>query len=184
MKKLHITLSLLLAASALFGFSRQDPHNHGKTSAQKPQSAAELAFDQFKSMVGVWEGKDASTGRNIKIEYRLIANGSVVMATSDYDAHPNDQMVTMYSLDIGKLILTHYCVARNQPRLEATNISADGKTIEFRFKNGTGLKDINTGHMHNVNVWFLDKDTYKDQWSFYQNGKETFMEDFTLKRVK
>lgn len=184
MKRLSAILFLTIAAVALHGFGGQDAHGHGKQEAQKPQTPAERAFARFKAMAGFWEGKDTSSGRKIRHEYRVIANGSTVMSISDYDAHPNDQMVTMYSLDSGKLILTHYCVARNQPRLEAANISADGSSLEFKFKDGTGMKDINTGHMHHAKVWFVGPDEFKDQWSFYQNGKETFMEEFVMKRVK
>ncbi len=173
------TASILLCATVFA--AQHEPHAQ---QAAKQPTPAQRAFDLFKGMAGMWEGKDASSGRNIKIEFKVIANGSVVMATSDYDAHPDEQMVTMYSLDQGKLILTHYCVARNQPRLVAEKISDDGRTIEFKFKDGTGMKDVNTGHMHNVKVWFIGKDEFKDQWSFYKDGKETFMEDFTMRRVK
>lgn len=180
----NLIISIALLATFSYVGASQDPHGHGKSAEKQAESPAEKAFAQLKAMAGIWEGKDTSSGRNIRLEYRVIANGSTVMSISDYDAHPNDQMVTMFHLDKGKLLLTHYCVARNQPRLEATKISDDGKAVEFKFKDGTGMKDVNTGHMHSVKMWFLGPNDYKDQWSFYQNGKETFMEDFVLKRVK
>lgn len=182
MKYVSSTLSALVIG--LLSYTTQGSHDHGSRDQSKALSPAEKAFNHFKLMEGKWEGQDKSSGRKIKLEYRVIANGSVVMEISDYDAHPNDQMVTMYSLDQGKLILTHYCVARNQPRLVAEKISEDGKTIEFKFKDGTGMKDVNTGHMHNVKVWFVGPNDHKDQWSFYKDGKETFMEEFLTKRVK
>ncbi len=149
---------------------------------EEPKTNAELAFEKFKAMAGQWSGTEQD-GRVEVSRYQVIAAGTVVMQDSLFEGHPNDIMVTMFHMDNGRLMLTHYCVARNQPRLVAKEFSADGKRIVFEFLDGTGMKDRNVGHMDKV-VWeFPDKDTSVSHWTFYKDGKETWMEKFTMKRV-
>ncbi|MCH8979523.1 MAG: hypothetical protein IH945_09830 [Armatimonadetes bacterium] len=148
-----------------------------------PTTPAELAFDRFKSMEGAWAG-EASDGRKIKYKIEVIAAGSVVMVTSDFDAHPGERMVTLFRMDQARLILTHYCVAKNQPRLEATRYENDGKKVHFTFESATNLKSRNQGHMDSAIYDFVDDDTFRSKWTWYQDGKETWMESFTLRRQK
>ena len=60
---------------------------------------------------------------------RAIARGSAVVMDGDgapdgeSGAHPGEEMMTAFYLDGGRLMLTHYCVARNYPRLVATAAS-------------------------------------------------------------
>ena len=151
---------------------------------QAPEATpAERAFDEFKAMAGKWAGT-ADDGRKIVNQWQVIAGGSVVMYESEFDAHPGEKMVTMFHLDNGRLLLTHYCVARNQPRLQATEFSADGRRVVFTFLDATNLKSRDQGHMDKV-VWeFPDAETRTSQWTWYQDGKESWMEKFTMKRVK
>jgi hypothetical protein len=94
-------------------------------------------------------------------------------------------MVTMYHLDGPDLLLTHYCMAKNQPRLKATEISDDGKTILFTFLDGTNMASRDVGHMDKVRIQFGDTDNeYKSQWTFYAKGKEQWMEAITYMRVE
>lgn len=146
-------------------------------------SPAERAFEEFKSMSGKWAGQ-SHDGRKIVSQWQVIAAGSVVMYDSEFDAHPGEKMVTMFHLDNGRLMLTHYCVANNQPRLVATEFSPDGKKVTFTYLDGTNLRDRNQGHMDKV-VWeFPDADTRTSQWTWYANGKESWMESFRMTRVK
>lgn len=149
----------------------------------EPKSDAEVAFEKFKVMAGRWSGIEQD-GRVEVADYEVIAAGTVVMQESFFEAHPGEKMVTMFHLDGGRLMLTHYCVARNQPRLVAKEFSKDGKRVVFEFLDGTGMKDRNVGHMDKV-IWeFPDENTSVSQWTFFRDGKEKWMEKFTMKRVK
>jgi hypothetical protein len=106
-----------------------------------------------------------------------------VMEESWFDAHKDEEMVTMYHLDNGKLMLTHYCIAKNQPRLLAADFGKDGNRIEFKFLDATNIKDRNQGHMDHVLVEFVGKDRMRTRWSWYAKGKESWMENFTMTRV-
>jgi hypothetical protein len=82
----------------------------------------------------------------------------------------------MIHLDGDRLLLTHYCVARNQPRLVATQMSEDGRTITFEFLDGTNLASRDRGHMDKVVYTFPDDTHYTSRWTWYQNGQESWME--------
>jgi len=96
---------------------------------------------------------------------------------------PSNNMLTVYHMDGENLMLTHYCMAKNQPRLRANTISADGKQITFEFLDGTNLASRDVGHMDKVVIHLDSPDTYRSQWTFYAKGKEQWMEEITYKRV-
>jgi hypothetical protein len=172
---LSLGLTVATAASA-----SGQAHTHGaqKTAEVTP---ARTAFERFKRMEGNWKGR-STKGWEETITYKTIAAGSVVVGNS-FDAHPNETMMTMYHLDGERLMLTHYCVAKNQPRLVATSFSDDGKTVTFTFLDGTNLPSRDRGHMDKVIIRFVDDNHTISQWSWYQNGKENWMEEIQLERL-
>jgi len=153
-----------------------------KSPAEKPSSPAARAFERLKSIEGEWDGR-STKGWEDTNTFQVIAAASVLMGRS-FDSHPNETMVTMYHLDGDELVLTHYCVARNQPRLRATTISPDGRTIEFTFRDATNLPSRDRGHMDRVVMQFVDDDHFTSQWTWYQDGKEQWMEKIEYVRRK
>jgi hypothetical protein len=151
--------------------------------AQAPQldPGVKAAWETIKGLEGEWYGQ-ASDGRKIHHSVQLFAGGASVLERSWFEAHPNEMMVTIYHLDQGRLMLTHYCVAGNQPRMRASEISPDGKKLLFTFFDGTNLRDRDQGHMDKASYEFIDKDTFKSNWTWYSKGKEQWMEAFTFKR--
>ena len=139
------------------------------------------AFERFKRLEGKWRGR-STKGWEETTSFKTIAAGSVVVSTS-FDAHPNETMMTMYHLDSDRLILTHYCVAKNQPRLVATSFADDGKTITFTYLDGTNLPTRDRGHMDKVIIRFQDDNHVTSQWTWYQAGKESWMEEIQLERI-
>lgn len=149
--------------------------------AKSNQSKA--AFERLKrALEGDWEGK-STKGWTERISYRSIAGGSVLMELS-YGAHPNDWMATMYHMDGDKLMLTHYCAAKNQPRLIATEFSDDLSKVTFTFKDATNIASRDKGHMDKVVIRLTDPDHFSSRWTWYQDGKEDWMEDIEHRRVK
>ncbi len=145
-----------------------------------PESAA-AAFERFKKLEGKWNGRSTKGWEEV-LTFKTIAGGSVVVETS-FDAHPNETMMTMYHLDGDRLMLTHYCVARNQPRLVATSFSDGGKTVTFTFIDGGNLASRDRGHMDKAVFRFVDDNHATSQWTWYQDGKESWMEEIHLDRV-
>jgi hypothetical protein len=146
-------------------------------------SRAEMlaAFERFKRLAGTWEGK-STKGWTEQIAYLVIARGSVVMEQSR-DAHPNEVMTSMVHMDGDRLLLTHYCVAGNQPRLVLSTIEDAGRTLHFSFLDATNLASRDRGHMDSVVFRFADADHFTSRWSWYQDGKESWMEDIEHRRL-
>jgi hypothetical protein len=129
-----------------------------------PPSAAS-AFDSLKTLAGTWEAKTPD-GKTADTTLRLVSGGSALM-----EEMPHDSMVTMYHLDNNRLLMTHYCGAQNQPRMQA-DVSADGKTITFNFIDGTNLASPAAPHMHKMVLTFVDKDHFTEAWTFHKDSKE------------
>jgi len=155
------------------------------SSSEKSKStptSAQAAFERFKKLEGQWHGR-STKGWEETVSFKTIAQGSVVVENS-FDAHPNETMMTMFYLDGERLMLTHYCVAKNQPRLEATSFENDGKTITFTFIDATNLSSRDKGHMDKAVFRFIDDNKFSTQWTWYQNGKESWMEEIVCERKR
>lgn len=90
-------------------------------------------------------------------------------------------MVSMFNLDgPDRLIVTHYCGAGNQPRMQASS-SPDGKTITFDFFDGTNIAGPEAGHMQRLVIAMPDSNHHVEEWTFSDHGKQT-KEVFDLQR--
>jgi hypothetical protein len=132
------------------------------------QSDAQKAFSAIKGLSGTWEGAD-SHGTSLQVTFKESAGGSVVM--SEIHAHGED-MVTMFHLDgPNRLMLTHYCGAGNQPRMQAS-VSPDGKVVTFNFFDATSLASPDASHMTRVVLTLVDANHHTEEWTFAEHGKE------------
>ena len=145
-----------------------------------PGTATE-AFNRFKKLAGKWQGR-STKGWQETVFFHTIAGESAVVEDS-LDAHPNERMMTMFHLEGDRLMLTHYCVAKNQPRLVATSFADDGKTVTFTFLDGGNIPTRDRGHMDKAVFRFVDDNHVSSQWTWYQNGKESWMEEINLERL-
>ncbi len=136
---------------------------------------AKALFEKIKALEGQWRGK-STKGWEDTHSVRVIAGGSVVMFTS-FDAHPGETMITMFHVDGDRLLLTHYCVAKNQPRLVATSYDSNAATAVFEYLDGTGLPSRDKGHMDKLVMKFGANDRYTSRWTWYQQGAERWMEE-------
>jgi hypothetical protein len=141
------------------------------------QSGAHKSFDLLKGMEGNWAGKN-NQGQPVEVTFRMTAGGSALM--SEIHGHGPENMITMFHMDGGRLLMTHYCGAGNQPRMKV--ISADAKSVSFEFFDGTNIGP-GDGHMQHVTFTELDADHHVEEWTFLDHGKE-MKEVFTLARAK
>ena len=169
-------LSVSLAASLAAGGERPAPPSAPPTAEQ-----ARAAFERIKALSGNWEGH-STKGWQETLRYAVIAGGSAVLETS-FEAHPGEEMATVFHLDGDRLVLTHYCVAKNQPRLEATSITDGGRTVLFTFKDGGNIPSRDKGHMDSAVFTFDGPDRVTSRWSWYQDGKEKWFEDIVQTRT-
>ena len=151
--------------------------------AQGP-SPAQQAFEKLKTLVGEWEGTN-SAGYPVTASYHLASNGSVLVETlREQEGQATLTMLTTYYVDNGRLLMTHYCGAANQPRMQAAGLSLDGPRIRFTFVDVTNMPDVNTGHMRGLQVNFVDAAHYTQQWTWRENGKDTVNQPFRMTRQK
>jgi hypothetical protein len=143
-----------------------------------PAARTTPAFDQLKSLVGHWEGSTPD-GKKGEVSYELISNGSVVMERM----HPGNEpdMITMYSLEGDRILVTHYCTAGNQPTMQTSPSPAANGKLEFHFLRLAGAKSPDEGHMASLTVSMPDKNHLNQIWTFDDHGK-AMTENLTFTR--
>lgn len=135
----------------------------------QPQAGtkSETVFTQLTSLVGKWEA--VQDGVLVTETYTLTANGSALMAETKPGSDP--AMITMFTVDGGRLIATHYCAARNQPQME-TGIPDDlQKGVTFSLVRVTGMKTSDDWHNTGVTIKLDDTDHMTQQWTYLYKGK-------------
>jgi hypothetical protein len=155
------------------------------------RAAAIAAFEKIKKLDGDWSAKSTKGWRE-GLHYRVIANGTAVTSQSaaagsaslQEGDSPAVPMLTVFYMDGDRLMLTHYCEAGNQPRMVATSVTDGGRTIHFSFLDATNMSSSAAGHMHSVVMTFIDNNHFSDQWSWYQNGSEKWMEYVENERAR
>lgn len=167
--------TLLGTALSLFAFASALPAQNAH-----PPAHSTPAFDQIKSLAGEWEGKNSS-GSPTKIFYTVISNGSVVM--EHLGPGTSHEMVTMYSLDGDRILVTHYCAAGNQPVMETGPAPAATGKYDFAFVRVGGTKTPDEPHMSALALSIPDKDHLTQTWTFDNHGKP-LADTFTYTRVK
>ncbi len=168
-QQLAAAVALLAAVAAFAG---------GDSPAPAIDAAA--AFSQMKTLVGEWQA-DTSNGTT-GITYALTAGGSVLVERESGPAMP--EMMTVYHLDGKRLLMTHYRMAGNQPRMQAQAYDTAKGELQFRFLDATNLADPGAGHMHNANFRFVDHGRLISEWQFYESGRLKFKEAFEDTRVR
>ena len=144
-------------------------------------SKSQPEFDQIKSLAGNWQGKASSNGRPVHISYKVVSGGTAVMESILESAEV--EMVTLYYLDGDYLMMTHYCMANNQPRMRADASTSSTRTIKFMFVDATNLSGPEAGHMHAHSIIWKDADHVTQQWTWREKGQER-VETFELQRQK
>jgi hypothetical protein len=148
-----------------------------------PRSTAETAtsgFERLKMLVGEWDGKTTS-GKLARVSYQLTSGGSAVLETLKPADEP--EMVTVYHRDGESLMLTHYCMVNNQPRMRAESDGVGEKELTFNFVDATNLASPSAGHMHRLVMVFEDADHLTANWTWRENDEE-HTEGFHLTRKK
>lgn len=148
----------------------------GETPAQ-----SKAAFEKLKSLAGDWQGSigEKAGGPAILVSYKTTSGGSVV--TETLFAGTDHEMVTVYYLDGGKLVLVHYCAVGNQPRM-ALAPSSTADHFVFEFAGGTNLNPQKDMHMHSARLTFEGGDQVVGEWDSYKDGKFTGTHKFYLSR--
>jgi hypothetical protein len=160
-KFLALSLVLISVATAAWAASKCQPE-----------------FDKIKSLAGNWEGKSAD-GKPLHINYRLVSGGTAVMES--ISSSSDNEMVTLYYLDGDHVMMTHYCMADNQPRMRADATTSNQSAIKFSFVDVTNLSRPDAGHMYAHSIEWKDSNHVTQHWT-WREGKQEKVETFELQR--
>jgi hypothetical protein len=127
-------------------------------------------LEKIKSLAGTWveADKDGKPTDKVVSVVKVTAGGSAVQETF-FPGEPME-MVSVYHLDRGELVMTHYCVLGNQPRMKADPKSPSNQ-IRWQFAGGTNLDPSKDAHMHGATVTFVDADHIEIAGEAWENGK-------------
>jgi hypothetical protein len=154
--------------------------------ADAPAVDAKAAFERLKTLAGEWKLGETdnhhlkSVEHDPKIVYKVTANGSALMET--YFPGTSHEMLTVYHLDGDELRLTHYCAAKNQPRLKLDKKASTADEYVFAFDGGTNFDPAVDLHMHDGRIKFLKGGKLEAEWTGYIKGKKAESTKFPLSR--
>jgi hypothetical protein len=123
------------------------------------------AFTRLRALVGDWEATTAS-GKTVRASYRLVSNESALVET--FGTSSGKETLTIFHLDGPRMLATHYCAQKNQPRL-ALRATPDDKRFEFAFVDATNLTDPRASHLTKLDVALLDADHF-DKTEVYEEA--------------
>src|SRR5271165_232523 len=131
-------------------------HGDDKTGTV-PAPPTHSGLDKMKKLVGTWVAadKDGKPTDQVVSIIKVTAGGSAVHETL-FPGQPME-MVSVYTADGPDLVMTHYCVLGNQPRMKA-DPKSPANQIAFKFAGGSNLDPKKDKHMHEATLTFVDDD--------------------------
>jgi hypothetical protein len=155
-----------LVLFALVVVARGSDTPDGKASAPAPLPALE----KMKKLAGTWvaAGPDGKPTDQVVSVVKVTAGGSAVHETL-FPGQPHE-MLSVYHRDGADLVMTHYCMLGNQPRMKADPNSPSNQII-FRFAGGTNLDVAKDKHMHEGTITFVDDDHIEWSGVAWEGGK-------------
>jgi hypothetical protein len=147
-------------------------------------AGADQAFQKLKTLAGRWEG--TTPAGKIALEYEIVSGGTVLIEREYMPQHQGEhQMITVYHLDNGRLVLTHYCHEGNQPHMQARPFNASSSEIRFEFTGAGNLVGAAAENvMHEVVIKLNSPDELATEWTLYSNGQRQAPMALLYHRVK
>jgi hypothetical protein len=128
-----------------------------KTGGKLPSPPTNAGLEKMKKLAGTWVAADKEgkpTDQVVSI-IKVTAGGSAVHETL-FPGQPHE-MISVYTAEGPDLVMTHYCVLGNQPRMKADPKSLPNQ-ISFKFAGGTNLDPKKDKHMHEGTLTIIDDD--------------------------
>jgi len=141
----------------------------GNDKPKLPAPPTNAALEKIKKLAGTWvlADKDGKPTEQVASIIKVTAGGSAVHET----LFPGQlhEMISVYTVDGGDLIMTHYCVLGNQPRMKA-DPKSPANQIVWRFAGGTNLDPAKDKHMHEAVLTIIDDDRIEINGIGWENG--------------
>jgi hypothetical protein len=144
-------------------------HGDGKPGAKLPAPPTNAGLEKMKKLAGTWlvADKDGKPTDQVASIIKVTAGGSAVHETL-FPGQPLE-MVSIYTADGPDLIMTHYCVLGNQPRMKA-DASSPRNQLVFQFAGGANLDPAKDKHMHEATLTFVGDDRIEVRGIGWENG--------------
>ncbi|HJZ55489.1 MAG TPA: hypothetical protein VKE74_11045 [Gemmataceae bacterium] len=149
----------------------------------KASAASHPGLERLKKLAGTWveADKDGKPTDKVVSVIKVTSGGSAVQETI-FPGQPME-MVSVYHLDGPDLVMTHYCVLGNQPRMKADPKSPHNQ-IKWVFAGGTNLDPAKDMHMHEGTITFVDDDHIEWSGAAWKDGKPVQGHDCNMKLVR
>ena len=167
MTRQFLACGLLLAAfsvsAGVFQVAADEKHNH------LPAAPTNAGLEKMKKLVGTWvtADKDGKPTEEVASVVKLTAGGTAIHETLFPD-QPHE-MVSIYTVDGPDLVMTHYCMLGNQPRMKADPKSAANQIV-FQFAGGSNLDPKKDKHMHAATLTIVDADHIEVAGEGWEDG--------------
>ena len=164
MRRILMCGLMLSAALAVCAADAPDP-----AKAKLPPAPTNAGLEKMKKLAGTWliADKDGKPTEQVASVIKVTAGGSAVHETL-FPGQPHE-MVSVYTTEGPDLIMTHYCVLGNQPRMKADAKSPSGQIV-FRFVGGGNLDPAKDKHMHDATLTIVDDDHIEVLGTGWENG--------------
>jgi hypothetical protein len=158
----------LLVCGLLLTLSRAS-YAADKPEINLPSPPTNASLEKMKKLAGTWlvADKDGKPTDQVASIIKVTAGGSAVHETL-FPGQPQE-MVSVYTVDGQDLIMTHYCVLGNQPRMKADPKSPSNQII-FQFIGGSNLDPKKDKHMHEATLTIVDDDHIEVKGTGWENG--------------
>ena len=140
-----------------------------KPEKKEPTPASHPGLARLKKLAGTWVAadKDGKATDQVVSIIKVTAGGSAVHETL-FPGQPHE-MISVYTADGQDLIMTHYCVLGNQPRMKAAPKSAPNQIV-FQFDGGGNLDPKKDKHMHEAILTIVSDDRIEVNGTAWENG--------------
>ncbi|WP_254506717.1 hypothetical protein [Anatilimnocola floriformis] len=176
----QILVGGLLAAAVAVSVRAEDKHEGHKHAAATTSNAQ---FEKLKKLVGTWveADKDGKPTDKVVSVMKVTAGGSALQETI-FPGEPME-MLSVYTVDGNDLVMTHYCVIGNQPRMKA-DPKSPADQINFDFAGGGNLDVKKDKHMHGAKLKIVDADHIEIEGNGWEDGAPAKEMCGTMKLVR
>jgi hypothetical protein len=153
--------------------------------AQAPADSAGLVA--LKALEGSWAGptykhSDARgvwAEEDVVVTYEVTGAGSAVVETL-FPGAPNEMTTVYHDDSAGNLVMTHYCNARNQPKMAL--VSFDEQQLKFALTADADIDAAHEHHAHELTITLGDDDSLQHDWTNHNMGQAADMRNIKLVR--
>jgi hypothetical protein len=173
----------LLLSAVLLVLTLTAARSEEKVGDKVPPAPKNPGLERLKSLAGTWVAADADgkpTDQVVSV-IKVTAGGSAVHET----LFPGQamEMVSVYHCDGPDLVMTHFCMLGNQPRMKA-DPKSPANQICFKFAGGSNLDPARDKHMHEGTITFVDDDHVEWSGVCWEGGKPVEGSECKMKLVR